>query len=129
LGEQYEIRSDATLGRAPCHWHGLRLLQTRHHATGARHNSPRHSAQSVQRHAFALEVDGTSFAGDAFVNFNGKQTPTSVTATKIMVNIPASAIMNSGTVAVTVTNPGKPGGVYGGGTSDATSTPMNFTIN
>ncbi len=78
---------------------------------------------------FALEVDGTSFAADAFVNFSGKVTPTSVTTTKIMVNIPASAIMNSGTVAVTVTNPGKPGGVYGGGTSDATSTPMPFTIN
>jgi hypothetical protein len=78
---------------------------------------------------FALEVDGTSFAANAFVNFNGKLTPTSVTATKIMVNIPAAAIMNSGTVAVTVTNPGKPGGLYGGGTSDATSTPMTFTIN
>ena len=79
--------------------------------------------------AFALEVDGTSFAGNAFVNFNGKLTPTSVTATKIMVTIPASAIMNFGTVAVTVTNPGKPGGLYGGGTADATSAPMNFTIN
>ena len=78
---------------------------------------------------FALEVDGTSFAANAFVNFNGKLTPTSVTGTKIMVSIPASAIMNSGTVAVTVTNPGKAGGVYGGGTSDATSTPMTFTIN
>jgi hypothetical protein len=35
----------------------------------------------------------------------------------------------SGTVPVTVTNPGTPGGIYGGGTSPATSSPMNFTVN
>jgi hypothetical protein len=28
-----------------------------------------------------------------------------------------------------VTNPGTPGGQYGGGTAAATSDPMNFTIN
>jgi hypothetical protein len=43
--------------------------------------------------------------------------------------IAATAIMNSGTVPVTVTNPAIPGGIYGGGTAAATSAPMNFTIN
>jgi hypothetical protein len=32
-------------------------------------------------------------------------------------------------VPVTVTNPGTPGGIYGGGTSPATSMPMTFMIN
>jgi hypothetical protein len=79
---------------------------------------------------FQLEVDGTNFAGNASINFNGtKETTIHVSGTKLTTTIPASSIMNSGTVPVTVTNPGTPGGVYGGGTSDATSTPMNFTIN
>jgi hypothetical protein len=43
--------------------------------------------------------------------------------------IPASAVSASGTVPVTVTNPGTPGGQYGGGTTAVTSAPMNFTIN
>jgi hypothetical protein len=32
-------------------------------------------------------------------------------------------------VPVTVTNPGTPGGIYGGGTSSATSMPMTFMVN
>jgi hypothetical protein len=32
-------------------------------------------------------------------------------------------------VGATVTNPGTPGGLYGGGTLPETSAPMNFTIN
>jgi IPT/TIG domain-containing protein len=79
---------------------------------------------------FSLEVDGTNFGSAAVVNFNG--TPMSTTfasATKVMASVPATAVMNAGTVPVTVTNPGTPGGIYGGGTAAATSAPMNFTIN
>jgi len=80
--------------------------------------------------AFQLEIDGTSFAGNASVSFNGvTMTPTSASAVKIEVMIPATSIMSAGSVPVTVTNPGTPGGPYGGGTSPATSAPMNFTIN
>jgi hypothetical protein len=80
--------------------------------------------------AFQLEIDGTSFAGNASVTFNGTtMTPTSASAVKIEVMIPATSIMSAGSVPVTVTNPGTPGGPYGGGTSPATSAPMTFTIN
>jgi hypothetical protein len=80
--------------------------------------------------AFPLEVDGANFAANAVINFNGaKQVPTTVSATKLTAMIPASAIMNAGTVPVTVTNPGTPGGPYGGGTLPETSTAMSFTIN
>jgi hypothetical protein len=79
---------------------------------------------------FSLEVDGTNFGSAAVVNFNGTaMSTTRASATKVMASIPASAVMNSGTVPVTVTNPGTPGGQYGGGTAAATSAPMNFTIN
>jgi hypothetical protein len=64
------------------------------------------------------------------VNFNGAaQTTTFVSANQLTAAIPGSADMNSGTVPVTVTNPGTPGGLYGGGTLPETSAPMNFTIN
>ncbi len=80
--------------------------------------------------AFTLEVDGTNFAAKAVINFNGAaMTTTWVSAAKLTTMIPATAIMNKGTVPVTVTNPATPGGIYGGGTSAATSAPMNFTIN
>ena len=80
--------------------------------------------------AVPFEVDGTSFASNAGINFNGvAQATTRVSANKLTTTIPATAIMNSGTVPVTVTNPGTPGGPYGGGTAAVTSTPMNFTIN
>jgi IPT/TIG domain len=79
--------------------------------------------------AFTLEVDGSNFSAAAVVNFNGVVQTTWVSATKVEAMIPASAIMNSGTVPVTVTNPGTPGGIYGGGTQPATSSPMDFTIN
>lgn len=79
---------------------------------------------------FELEVDGTSFASNAVVNFNSvAQTTTIVSSTKLTAMIPASAVMNSGSVPVTVTNPGTPGGPYGGGTLAETSLPMDFTIN
>jgi hypothetical protein len=76
---------------------------------------------------FQLEVDGSNFASNAVVNFSGIAMATSfVTATKLQATIPAMAVANAGTVAVTVTNPGS-GGIYGG--SSVTSAPMNFTIN
>ena len=80
--------------------------------------------------AFTFEVDGTNFASGAGINFNGAaQATTRVSATKLTTMIASTAIMNPGTVPVTVTNPAIPGGPYGGGTAAATSTAMNFTIN
>jgi IPT/TIG domain len=79
---------------------------------------------------FTLEVDGTNFSSNAVVKFNGAAMSTTVdSGTKVMATIPSTAVMTSGTVQVTVTNPGTPGGIYGGGTQDATSQPTNFTIN
>jgi hypothetical protein len=80
--------------------------------------------------AFTFEVDGTNFNSNAVINFNkAAMTTTWVSAAKLTTMIPATAIMTSGTVPVTVTNPGTPGGIYGGGTAAATSTAMSFTIN
>jgi hypothetical protein len=80
--------------------------------------------------AFTFEVDGSQFHSDAVINFNGAaQTTTFVSSAKLTTMISSTAIANAGTVPVTVTNPGKPGGIYGGGTKAATSTAMNFTIN
>lgn len=79
---------------------------------------------------FTLEVDGSNFNSNAVVNFNGAAMTTAFSSgTKVMATIPASAVMNSATVPVTVTNPGTPGGAYGGGTQAETSQPMNFTVN
>ena len=80
--------------------------------------------------AFMLEIDGMNFGAKAVINFNGTaETTTWVSASKLTTTIPNGAIMSPGTVPVTVTNPGTPGGIYGGGTNPATSMPMNFTIN
>ena len=79
---------------------------------------------------FTLEVDGNNFNSNAVVKFNGAPVNTTfVAATMVKATIPASAVMNTATVPVTVTNPGTPGGLYGGGTAAAVSAPMNFTIN
>ncbi len=79
--------------------------------------------------AFTLEVDGTNFASNAVINFNGvAETTMVVSSTKLQATIPATAVMNAGTVPVTVTDPGTSGS-YGGGTMAQTSAPMNFTIN
>jgi hypothetical protein len=79
--------------------------------------------------AFSLEVDGANFNSNATISFNkvGLTGMTWVNSSKLMVMVPASAIVNAGTVPVTVTNPGTPGGPYGGGTQSETAT-MNFTI-
>ena len=80
--------------------------------------------------AFTFEVDGTKFAANAVINFNGApQTTTIVSSTKLTTMISSTAIANAGPVPVTVTNPGTPGGIYGGGTQSSTSTAMSFTIN
>lgn len=80
--------------------------------------------------AFDLEVDGANFAAGAVVRFNGAAEPTTfVNSGKLTALIPGSAIATSGTASVTVTNPGTPGGPYGGGTSPVTSLPATFTIN
>lgn len=85
---------------------------------------------ATANNAVQLEVDGTSFAANAVINFNGtKMTTTFVSATKVQTTVPATAVMNAGAVPVTVTNPGTPGGIYGSGTAAATSAPMNFTVN
>jgi hypothetical protein len=77
-----------------------------------------------------FEVDGTNFAGNAVINFNGMAQPTTVVSSmKLEATVPATALMNAGTVPVTVTNPAVSGGMYGGGTMAATSSPMSFTIN
>jgi len=78
----------------------------------------------------ALEVDGTSFAANAVINFGGTaQATTSPSAGKLQATIPSTATGTAGPVPVTVTNPGSPGGIYGGGTTSVTSAPMTFTIN
>ncbi len=80
--------------------------------------------------AFTLTVNGTNFASKAVVNWSGAaQTTTFVSGGQITAAIPASAISASGTVQITVTNPGTSGGIYGGGTLPETSAPMTFTIN
>src|SRR5215472_9498829 len=80
--------------------------------------------------AFTLNVNGANFGGKAVINFNGAPLTTSwVNSGQIMAQIPGSAVMNAGVVPVTVTNHAVSGGIYGGGTSAATSSAVNFTIN
>jgi hypothetical protein len=81
--------------------------------------------------AFVLTVNGTNFSSTATINWNGTAQATTAVSpgTQLMTTIPASAITTAGTVTVTVTNPGVAGGIYGGGTSAATSNSMTFTIN
>ena len=80
--------------------------------------------------AFTMEVDGSKFNGNATVNFGTtKITPTFVNSGQLMAIVPATAVAAAATVHVTVTNPGTPGGLYGGGTQPATSTAMDFTVN
>jgi hypothetical protein len=79
---------------------------------------------------FTLTVNGTNFATNSAVKWNGAaQTTQFVTANQVTAAIPGSVIAAAGTAQVTVTNPGTPGGIYGGGTLDETSNSMTFTIN
>ena len=78
---------------------------------------------------FTLTVNGSNFAGNSVVNWGGATPSTTfVTGKQLMSAIPASMIATAGTVSVTVTNPGTPGGQYGGGTMAETSNAMTFTI-
>lgn len=89
-------------------------------------NSMTHGAPS-----FVLTVNGSNFSSNAVITFNGaNETSTFVSGNQLMATIPASAIAATGTVPVTVTNPGTAGmGAYGsGGTLAETSPAMNFTI-
>ena len=80
--------------------------------------------------AFTLTVNGSNFASDSAINWNGTAvTTTFVTGNQVTAAIPASAVSSAGTITVSVTNPGTPGGVYGGGTLPENSNVMNFTIN
>jgi hypothetical protein len=81
---------------------------------------------------FTMTVNGTNFASNASVNWNGTAlTTSSVSGNQLMATVTAAEIANSGTVPVTVTNPAVAGtGAYGsGGTNAATSTAVNFTVN
>jgi hypothetical protein len=77
-----------------------------------------------------LTVNGSSFNGNATINWNAAVlTTTHVSASQLTATIPDSDVAAAGTASVTVTNPGTPGGIYGGGTSAETSNSMPFTIN
>ena len=88
------------------------------------------SSQPAGGAAFTLEVDGSNFTSQAVINFNNSPQMSTqwVNSDKVTVTIPTSSIMNAGQVPVTVTNPGTPGGPYGGGTQPATSNTVMFTI-
>ena len=82
---------------------------------------------------FTLTVNGSNFAANAVINWNGsQQTTMRVTGGQLTATIPATAVASPATVSVTVTNPGTPGsgGIYGGGgTASETSNAMSFTVN
>jgi IPT/TIG domain len=78
---------------------------------------------------FTLTVNGSNFAGNSVVNWGGATPATTFgTGKQLMTAIPASMITTASTVSVTVTNPGTPGGQYGGGTMAETSNTMTFTV-
>ena len=88
------------------------------------------TAMAVGSPAFMLTVNGSSFSSTAQVNFGGSAMTTKyVSGNQLMASIPAAAIATADTIQVTVTNPGTPGGVYGGGTQSETSAIMDFTVN
>ena len=79
--------------------------------------------------AVALTVNGSSFASNAMVKWNGVAQPTTyVTANQLTAAVAATTVSMPGMVPITVTNPGTPPTQYGGGTSSETSSPMTFTV-
>ena len=77
-----------------------------------------------------LMVTGANFNGNATINWNGTAlTTTFVSATQMTATVPDADVAAKGMAAVTVKNPGTPSGMYGGGTSPATSNSMTFTVN
>jgi len=81
--------------------------------------------------AFTLTVNGSNFATQAVVNWNGKaQATTYGGGGQLTIEVPASAVANATTVQISVTNPAtSSGGMYGRGTPAQTSNPVNFMIN
>ena len=80
--------------------------------------------------SFNLTVNGSNFANNAVVNFNGTALATTfMTSSQIVGAVPASMVVNAGTATVVITNPAVMGGIYGGGTLAASSNSMTFTIN
>lgn len=80
--------------------------------------------------AFSLTVNGSNFAADSMVNWNGTALPTTfMTANQVVGAVPASAVASAGAISIIVTNPGTMGGIYGGGTLPESSNSMTFTIN
>jgi hypothetical protein len=76
---------------------------------------------------FMLAVNGSHFASNAAVNWNGTaQTTTFVNTGQLTISVPAAAVTNAGAVQVTVTNPAT-GGIYG--SPAQTSSAATFTIN
>ncbi len=91
---------------------------------------PNSAAAGTSLGTNGLMVTGTSFNGNAVVNWNGTPlTTTFVSATQLTATVPNSDTAASGTAKVTVTNPGTTGGTYGGGTAPETSQPATFTVN
>jgi len=77
-----------------------------------------------------LTVNGANFNLNATINWKGTALVTThVSGAQVMATIPDADVATAGTAAVTVTNPGTPGGIYGGGTMAETSNSMTFTIN
>ena len=57
---------------------------------------------------FTLTINGTGFASDAVVNWNGSSRPTSViSSSEVQATIAAADVATAGTASVTVTNPAK----------------------
>lgn len=82
--------------------------------------------------AITITVKGSNFATQAVVNWNGAAQPAGtryMSSGQMSLSVPASMIMNAGTVQVTVTNPGTPASGMYGGTPAMTSMPMTFTVN
>src|SRR5260370_21778306 len=76
--------------------------------------------------SFVLTVNGTNFNSNpaATINWNGTaQTTTHVSANQLTAQIPASYVTTAGTAAVSVANPGTPGGIYGGRSTPPTPDP------
>jgi hypothetical protein len=64
--------------------------------------------------AFTLSVQGSKFVPGAVVNWNGGARPTTfVSATQLLVQIPAGDIANVGSASVSVVNPAPGGGLSG----------------
>ena len=77
-----------------------------------------------------LMVTGANFNNNATVNWNGSALVTTfVSNSQMTATVPDANTAAKGMATITVTNPGTPGGIYGGGTSAETSNSMTFTIN